>query len=193
MKKTAFLVLILCVAFLQPLFACKCEEAPALSKEVIKRYDAIFTGKVIAVTEGGRASFSIDTLFAGKLPKQVELSYDVLTSCAMSFAPGETWTIYGRWGEFGVVHVELCSHTRKLPVGDDYYISELRPGYFSETQWLKENIGPIEFSNPAEHNDQLHRNELPGPATAIGYLIAGLGGLGIIFFFVRRMFRRDGK
>lgn len=190
-------IVIFALCFGTEVFACKCAEAAKLSREALDRYDIIFTGRVAAVSgdeHTQRVQFTVLELFKGASYESIELQHDPATDCSFSFAPGETWTIYGSWMAYGVPTTNFCTHTRRQPiVAEDDFESETRGKYAAELQYLRDSIGVQPFIDPADHKDMLHQNELPGPATAFGYLAAGLIGLGIIFFFVRRMFKRDGK
>lgn len=196
MRRIIIVVFSLCVSA-TGLFACKCAEAAKLSKKALENYEIIFTGRVAAVSgdeDVQRVQFTVLELFKGASYNTIELQHNPSTDCSFSFAPGETWTIYGNWQAYGVPTTNFCTHTRRQPItpADDFE-SETRSRYAAELQFLRDSIGVIPFLDPSEHKDMLHKNELPGPGTAFGYLAAGLGGLGIIFFFVRRMFKRDGK
>jgi hypothetical protein len=179
------------------LYACKCAEAAKLSHEALSRYEIIFTGRVAAVSgdeQLERVQFTVLELYKGAAYQTIELQHNPSTDCSFSFAPGETWTIYGSWMAYGVPTTNFCTHTRRQPVtAADDFESETRSKYAVELQYLRDSIGVVPFNDPSEHKDMLHKNELPGPATAFGYLAAGLIGLAVIFFFVRRMFKRDGK
>lgn len=188
-------ILLLCTTL--SLWACKCAAIGRLSKPVVDQYDIIFTGKVSAISgdeEEERVQFMVTELFKGASYQTIELQHNPSTDCSFSFAPGETWTIYGKWIGYGIPTTNFCTHTRREPItpADDFQTEE-RSNYATELKFLRDSIGVQKFIDPAEHQDKLHKNELPGPGTAIAYLVAGLGGLAIIFFFVRRMFKRDGK
>jgi len=96
---------------------------------------------------------------------------------------------------YGVPRVDMCSYSRlKMKDGQtDYYADGIRASYESEVKWLKDSLGIQPYIDPAQHKDLGHKNEIPGATQAIVYLIAGFGGLAIIFYFVRRLFKRDGK
>lgn len=184
-------------------WACKCAAIGKLSKPIVEQYDIIFTGKVSAISgdeQEQRVQFTISELFKGTAYQTIELKHNPSTDCSFSFAPGETWTIYGQWLEYDIVNrrgvptTNFCTHTRRAPVtpADDFQTEE-RGNYATELKFLRDSIGVQPFTDPSAQQNKLHQNEHPGPATAIGYLLAGLGGLAIIFFFVRRMFKRDGK
>lgn len=192
------LVLILFVLLLgaPSAFACKCAELPPLSRENVNAYDVVFTGKVIAVSPGeeSRVKFSVSALYKGEIFQEVELKFDSETSCAMSFVPGETWAIYADWSDqFNLASVQLCSHSRKLPAAgeQDYYTFGERPSFEAEQQFLTDSIGVRPFKKP-QTQDMGHRNQIPDPTQAIVYTICGFLGLAAIFFFVRRMFKKDG-
>jgi|GEM_PF-1399766 hypothetical protein len=192
-------LLILCI----PAAACECINIGKLSRKSVEQYDIIFTGKVIALSgdeSEQRVQFTISEYYKGSAFNSIELKHDPSSSCALSFVPGEIWTIYGRWLEYdienrrGVLTSDFCTFSRLQPAHDSLDVYLLDRGSFAEElKFLRDSLGVQEFLDPSEHKDNLHRNELPGAGTAIGYLVAGLGGLAIIFFFVRRMFRRDGK
>ncbi len=186
-----------------PAFACLCKDIGKLSGKALEGYDVIFTGKVIAVSgdeQEQRVQFTIHELFKGDCYQSLELKHDPTSDCSLSFLPGEEWTIYGRWLEYdvkaqsGVVTSDFCTFSRLQPAHDSLDAQLIDRGTYSEElKFLRDSVGIKEFMDPSEHKDQLHKNELPGPGLAFGYLAAGLIGLAIIFFFVRRMFKRDGK
>jgi hypothetical protein len=195
MKQLAVIFFLLMFS-VQSAFACKCAELPALTREAVDAYDVVFVGKVIAVSPGeeSRVKFSVSALYKGEIFQEVELKFDSETSCAMSFAPGETWAIYANWSEqFNVASVQLCSYSRRLPVQgeQDYYTFGERSSFAAEQQFLNDSIGVREFKKP-QGQDMGHRNQLPDPTQAIVYTICGFLGLAAIFYFVRRMFKKDG-
>lgn len=182
----------------QSVFACECAEPDALSEKVIESYDVIFIGTVIAVAhdeEEGRAHMKVTSLYKGKSYETIELHFDNASDCAMNFLPNETWIIYANWSDFEVARAEMCGHSRRMPNGTeaDYYTSANRPDYATEQKWLNDSIGVQEFADPSLDRDLMHKNERPDPTQAIIYTIAGFIGLALIFYFVRRMFRKDGK
>lgn len=178
-------------------YACKCAALDKVTKATMLKYDIVFTGKVLAISgddEVQRVQFSVDELYKGESYPAITLEHNPSTDCSFSFAPGETWTIYGVWKSYGVPTTNFCTHTRRQPVtGADDFEDETRGKYAIEVQYLRDSIGVQQYIDPEAHKDQLHKNELPGPALAFGYLAAGLIGLAIIFYIVKRMFRRDGK
>lgn len=193
-------VLMLLVA---PLFACICKDFGKLTKSSTEQYDIIFSGKVSAISgdeETQRVQFVILELFKGSSYGAIELRHNPSSDCSLSFMPGEVWTIYGRWKEYdikkrqGIPTSDFCTFSRLQPAHDSLDVQLLDRGtYTQELKFLRDSLGVQEFMDPSEQQDKLHQNEMPGAGTAIGYLVAGLGGLAIIFYFVRRMFRRDGK
>lgn len=188
---------VLIIAGATNVFACKCAVAGKLSKTTTEGYDIIFRGKVLAVSGDDhtqRVQFTVQELFKGTSYPAIELQHDPATDCSFQFTPGETWMIYGKWIAYGVPTTNFCTHTRREPVSAaEDFENEERGKYEVELKFLRDSLGVQEFIDPAEHTDQLHKNELPGPGVAFGYLAAGLGGLAVIFFFVRRMFKRDGN
>jgi hypothetical protein len=184
-------------------FACRCVEIGKLSKQSTEGYDVIFMGKVVAISGDEyeqRVQFSVLELYKGAAYNAIELQHNPSSDCSLSFMPGEVWTIYGRWLEYdienrrGIPTSDFCTYSRLQPAHDSLDVMLLNRGTYSEElKFLRDSLGVLEFLDPSEKKDNLHQNELPGAGTAIGYLIAGLGGLAIIFYFVRRMFKRDGK
>jgi hypothetical protein len=196
--KHAFVIgLLIFLSFTTDALACKCAVLDKVSKASLARYDIVFTGKVLAISGDEmvqRVQFTVTELYKGASYPAITLEHNPSTDCSFSFAPGETWTIYGVWAKYGTPTTNFCTHSRRQPVtATDDFEDETRGRYAVELQYLRDSIGVLEFIDPAEHKDQLHKNELPGPAVAFGYLAAGLIGLAIIFYFVKRMFRRDGK
>lgn len=197
MKKIIVLLMFV-FAGLQSVYACKCAELAPFSRVALSKYDVIFVGKVVAVSGDdieAKASFRVDELYKGECYQQITVQYDAETDCAMNFVPGDTWVIYGKWVAYGMPRVDICSYSRlKMKDGQtDYYADGIRASYESEVKWLKDSLGIQPYIDPAQHKDLGHKNEIPGATQAIVYLIAGFGGLAIIFYFVRRLFKRDGK
>lgn len=180
------------------LFACQCKVLPGITKAVAEQYDVIFTGTVLAVSPGdveSKARFKIIALYRGSAYQEIDLEYDNVGDCSLNFVPGETWTIYGKWIKYGVPRADWCLHSRKkMNAGEsDYYMMDGRPSYEEEVKLLGDSLGVQPFIDPTQTQDQLHKNILPGATEAFTYLIVGFVGLSLIFYFVRRMFKRDGK
>jgi hypothetical protein len=186
------------------LFACQCMVLPTLTKQFAETYDIIFVGQVVAISPGdveSTARFKVLTLYHGQCYPQIDVQYDNEGDCGLNFVPGETWVVYGKWKEYniqervGIPRADWCMHTRKkMNAGEqDYYMTEGRMSYDLELKLLDDSLGVRPFLDPTETRNQLHTNELPGAGTAFGYLAAGLLGLAAIFFFVRRLFKRDVK
>lgn len=186
-----------------PAFGCVCKDFGKLTKSSTEQYDIIFRGKVIAISgdeETQRVQFTILELFKGSAYKAIELQHSPSSDCSLSFMPGEVWTIYGYWKEYdikkrqGIPTSDFCTFSRLQPAHDSLDAQLLDRGtYTQELKFLRDSLGIVEFMDPSEQQDMLHQNELPGPGVAFGYLFAGLFGLAVIFYFVRRMFKRDGK
>lgn len=195
MKKIliAFLVLLFATS---DVFACQCVALAPLSKHALENYDVIFVGEVIAVSGediAAKASFKVKELYKGSSYQQITVQYDAKTDCAMNFVPGETWIIYGRWVEYGVPRADMCGHSRTIPKAGQRDLYETERGkYTDDLKWLNDSLGIQPFIDPGDHKDLAHKNVLPDATQALTYLIAGLGGLAAIFYFVRRMFKRDG-
>lgn len=179
-------------------YACQCQTLAPLTKNTALQYDVIFLGKVIAVSPGeeeSRARFTVISLYNGKSYTDINVDFDNATNCALNFVPGETWIIYGKWEEYGIPRAEMCGHSRVKPNAGqaDYYAIEGRSGFDEEVKWLNDSLGVQAFIDPEQQKDLGHKNQLPDPTQAIVYTAVGLLGLGLIFYFVRRMFKRDGK
>ncbi len=201
MKRIFSIVLLMLLGL--PAFACVCNDLGKLSKKATEKYDVIFTGKVLA-TSGDeteqRVQFTIVELYKGAAFGAIELQHDPSADCSLSFMPGEVWTIYGKWMEYdiekrrGIATSNFCTFSRIQPAHDSLNTPlQDRGTYTEELKFLRDSLGIQEFLDPTEVKDNLHQNKLPGAGTAFGYLTAGLLGLAIIFYFVRRMFKRDGK
>lgn len=197
MMQRAIISLFFLLAAFSSSYACQCEVIPALSKRAIEKYDVIFLGKVIAVSgkdDEALARFRIDELYKGEAYTEIEVRYDAESDCGMTFAPGEQWTIYAKWIEYGLPRTDFCMHSRREPLaGQQDYYEEARGSYTQELQWLRDSLGVKAFIDPEAKKDLGHKNQLPDPTQAIVYTLAGLVGLAAIFFFVHRMFKRDGK
>jgi hypothetical protein len=196
--KKIILALIFCLTAGTYLEACQCMELPPLNAASVAKYDVIFVGEVIAVSGGdfkSRARFKIKELYKGQAYQQIDVEYDGETDCGINFVPGETWTIYGTWIEYGIPRAEMCAHNRRFFANpkEDYYDNDERPSYAEELQWLKDSLGIQPFIDPSKQKNLLHQNEKPDPTSAIIYTLAGCLGLAIIFYFVRRMFKRDAR
>lgn len=182
----------------QVAFACQCEQLPPLTKQMVLKYDVVFTGRVQAVSDNGKESkahFIVNEVYNGGLYKEVDVQFDSESDCGMSFVPGETWAIYGNWVRYGIPITDFCTHSRKMPEKgmQDFYHAEGRGTWDKEISFLKDSLGIKKFLDPADFKDQSHKNELPDATEALLYLGFGLGGLGVIFLVVKRIFRNDGK
>jgi hypothetical protein len=178
--------------------ACQCEELPALTKQMVLKYDVVFTGRVQAVSDNGKESkahFIVSEVYNGGLYKEIDVQFDSESDCGMSFVPGETWTIYGSWVRYGIPITDFCTHSRKMPMKgeQDFYTAQGRGTWDNEISFLKDSLGAKKFLDPDDFKDQSHKNELPNATEALLYLGFGLGGLGAIFLVVKRIFRNDGK
>jgi hypothetical protein len=196
--KRLIITVFFCLLTTMSAFACQCTVLPKLTKAFAETYDIIFVGQVIAISPGdvqSTARFKVEKLYHGEAYQQIDVQYDNEGDCGLNFVPGETWVIYGKWVEYGVPRADWCMHTRKkMNAGEqDYYTTEGRATYEEEMKLLDDSLGVQPFLDPEAHKDQMHKNIIPGATEAFTYLIAGLLGLSLIFFFVRRMFRRDGK
>jgi hypothetical protein len=178
--------------------ACTCEQLPPLTKAMVQKYNVVFTGRVLAVSDNGKESkahFIVSEVYHGGLYKEVDVQYDSESDCGMTFIPGETWTIYGNWIAYGLPVTDMCTHSRKLPAKgeQDFYGNVGRGTWDQETTFLKDSIGVKKFLDPSDFKDLTHKNELPGAMQALLYLVFGLGGLLAIYFAVKRIFKNDGK
>lgn len=184
--------------FAQRLSACLCKQLEPLSKAVTEKYDVIFLGQVVAVSpneDQSRARFRVTSLYRGKAYAEMDVDYDLNSDCALNFVPGETWIIYGRWVEYGIPETDMCTHSRVKPKEgqEDFFAIDGRTAFDKEVKWLNDSLGVQSFIDPEQKKDLGHKNQLPDPTQAIVYIAVGLAGLGLIFFFVSRMFKRDGK
>lgn len=180
------------------LWACQCETLPPLTKSMALKYDVIFFGRVLAVSDNGvesKARFIVNEVYKGGLYKEVDLQFDAESDCAMSFAPGESWMIYGNWVKIGMPLTDICTHSRKLSVAGetDIYTVSGRGKWDDEKKFLWDSLGVQPFLDPADQKDLGHKNVVPSGMQALLYLAFGLGGLAIIFLVVKRIFRNDAK
>jgi hypothetical protein len=194
--KTIAVVLLFLFAGINTAKACKCAELKPLSKESLDRYELIFSGKVAAVsacTEEGRGTvrFIIDSLFRGKSYAECDVQFDCASSCAMSFAPGERWTIYATYLKYGSPEVILCSHSRKIPAaGTSDFVTDMRgASYAVEAQWLAKNLGIIPLNE--EKKEIMKPRELLHPERTgmIWLLGGGIVGVLILFFVLKRFLK----
>lgn len=184
--------------FTQQLSACLCKQLEPLSKSVAEKYDVIFLGQVVAVSpnaDQSRARFKVISLYRGQSYTEMNVDFDLTSDCALNFIPGETWIIYGRWAEYGIPETDMCTHSRVKPKEgqEDYFAIDGRAGFDAEVKWLNDSLRVQQFIDPEQKKDLGHKNQLPDPTQALIYIAVGLVGLGLIFFFVSRMFKRDGK
>jgi hypothetical protein len=172
-------------------FACKCDTLP-FTLEGIERYELIFTGEVTAVSVCDKiatATFTVKELYKGKCFESVTVEFDCSSSCAMSFAPGETWIIFATYEKYGEPQVSLCSHSRRkfADAKDDFYF-QLSGISFSEAEaFLKKNLGIQPFSVKKVEEEQHHENIRPKGYESLWYLVAGFVVL-FIFYFLGRKF-----
>lgn len=178
--------------------ACQCEMLPPLSRSMVEKYDVVFMGRVLAVSDNGvesKAHFIITEVYRGGLYKEVDVQFDAESDCGMSFVPGESWMIYGNWIKVGLPVTSMCTHSRKFSAAgeSDFYITQGRGTWDAEKKFLTDTIGVQKFLDPADHKDFGHKNIIPSGMQALLYLGFGLGGLAIIFLVVKRIFRNDAK
>lgn len=196
MTARIFIITCLCIVTVEA-FACQCRNPGKVTLVNLTQYDIIFTGKVIAVSGGDettRARFSVNELFKGSAYKEIDVQYNANSNCSFHFAPGETYTIYGRWIEYGVPTTDICTHTRRLPVteAEDFEMTD-RSKYNVELQYLRDSLGIQPFIDPSADKNMGHKNQLADPTQAIVYTVSGLIGMILIFLYVKRIFKRDGK
>ncbi|MFN8715267.1 MAG: hypothetical protein ACK5Z2_20635 [Bacteroidota bacterium] len=194
--RTLAVILFLLFVGINTAQACKCTELKPLSKESLDGYELIFSGKVAAVsacTEEGRGTvrFMIDSLFRGKAYVECDVQFDCSSSCAMSFAPGERWTIYATYLKYGSPEVILCSHSRKIPAfGTSDFVTDIRgASYSAEAQWLAKNLSIIPLNE--EKNEIMKPRELihPEGMSMIWLLGGGIIGVLILFFVLKRFLK----
>lgn len=196
MKKLAALIAFACFSALTA-YACKCEGFKPLSTETLKPYEFIFSGRVTAVSgckEGEQATvrFTIDTLFRGKAFAETDVLFDCSSSCAMSFAPGERWTIYATYQKYGVGQVMLCSPSRKLtPAGTPDFYTDMHGGgtYASEAAWLAKNLGIIPLNTDADKTTNTRELIKPKGLESLWLYLGGAAGVVALFFVLKRFLK----
>ncbi|MCU0434540.1 MAG: hypothetical protein MUC87_13890 [Bacteroidia bacterium] len=196
MKKLTTLITCLLLG-MQLLLACKCEGFKPLSKENLSAYEFIFSGRVVAVSacnEGEQAivRFAIDTLYRGKAFAETDVRFDCSSSCAMSFAPGERWTIYATYQKYGVGEVSLCSPSRKLiTAGTPDFYTDMHNGgtYHTEAAWLAQNLGIIPLNSDSDKKTNTRELIKPKGFDVLWLYLGGAAGVIALFFVLKRFLK----
>lgn len=171
--------------------ACDCP-SDSLSEKLIRSYDFIFSGKVIAVSgcdKNAHVTFQIEQLFKGKSFATTAVEFDCTSDCQMSFVPGEEWIIYSNYVSYGNAKVEFCSLSRKKmsPGEDDFNTISHGMDFDSEKKKLLVMFGEQKLNKVDPKSEQHHELIHPNGMQTLLYLIGGFAGL-VLFYFLGKKF-----
>ncbi len=189
--RTVFNLLLVLFLSSSEAYACKCDFVP-VSMESIKQYELIFYGEVVAISgcdKTAKATFTIKELYRGKTFANTQVEFDCSSSCAMNFAPGQTWLIFSTYKKYGEAEVGFCSHSReRFAEGtEDYNASAYGMSFAEEQEWLKKNLGIQSLNEKSVEAEQHHENIRPGGSQTLIYLGVGLLAV-VLFYFIGRKF-----
>lgn len=188
MKKFALLSILL---FHLPTIACECYVLPDIRKS-LDDYSLIFRGTVTKVMEQDRdavALFEVLKVYKGKTKKQIPVNFDHVSSCMMSFSPGEEWIIYAKEDKFKRNNVDLCEHSRKNMGSDparDHYFTGRMMSFQSEDSLLATLLQSEDFT---ETEEKMKERELQHPerGTAIWYILAAIPAFALILYLLKKL------
>lgn len=172
-----------------------CECVPAqLTKEEVKKYDAIFEGKVDSVGQcrDGKnlVFFSVDSAFLGKVKKRSGVRFICSGKCALKPAAGESWIIYGKYYGYGLMETDACTRSRKFfPDTADDYVKDMFASTFEEDLITLSKFGKGEVVNEEIKNEQLvpeRKLEHPQGMERFWLYIGGVVGMVVIYFVVKK-------
>ncbi len=178
-----------------PTFACDCPPIKKIDREGCEQYDVIFRGTVDSVStckDKATAYFHILDLYKGQLTEHFKFQYECESSCQMSFSKGEEWIIYSVSAREGKLQIELCSHSRKLMTGDDYYAVTSGQSYADEMASLKRILGNKRIREEGDETNQGqydHQNIHPDGYTKLWLLGVSLVVLLIFYYLFNKYFR----
>jgi hypothetical protein len=178
-------------------FACQCP-LTSLSKEECSKYDLIFKGRVVSVTECGshlaEAVFETDELYKGNATKRFNVVFNCDEPCAVGFKAGEEWIIYTHYKQMNNAKMNWCSRSRKYfkVSKQDFYLSTYGNDYDDEVKFLRENLG-IHRIIPDPVQGTLNRNERPDTTQTIIYLVVSLLVMILFYWLFGRYFKAGRK
>jgi hypothetical protein len=198
MKKAIFLFTIL---ISNAILACECPPVNAITKELCKQYDVIFSGRVDSIipcsTKGiGTAFFTITELYKGSVEQHVAVDYDCTSDCLMSFSKCDEWIVYAAFSRFNQVIVNICSNTRKKVTGSaqDFYSLQTGQSYEQETAFLKTVLGTKAFAIHNQLNDQQvemrPHNDQPTGWNKLWLLLTSFGAMAIVYIVSKKYFKK---
>lgn len=176
-------------------FACDCPPIQKIDKKGSEQYDVIFRGTVDSVSGcKGKATvyFHILDLFKGVVTERFKFQYECESSCQMSFEKGEEWIIYSVAAPEGKLEIELCSHSRKLMAGDDYYAVTSGQSYSDELASLKKFLGNKRIREEGDETNQGqydHQNIQPSGYTKLWLLGISLVVFMLFYYLFHKYFR----
>lgn len=174
--------------------ACECPYS-VLSMEECAKYEIIFRGKVSSVKtcgeKPGEAVFEIEDLYKGNSEKEFKVLFECGEPCAMKFAEGDEWIIYGRYKQIGNALMDWCSRSRKYFKNDneDFYTVTYGNDYYDEVQFLKKNFGTHRFLETKGSADDHSHNKLPSKNETILLVICSLLAIVLFYWLFNRFFK----
>lgn len=194
MKKN---ILFLFCLFSKTIFSCECPPTQPVSKELCKKYDVIFLGKIDSVspctTDGiATAYFTINELYKGAVQRSVKVDFDCSSDCMMSLSKGDGWLIYSNFQRFNLLSVNICGHSRKLfaDANQDIYQLAAQRTFEQERQFLVSALGIQSFMKSNELNKQQTdlgpRNEHPSPMNKLWLLLVSFLVMILVYYVIKK-------
>jgi hypothetical protein len=156
--------------------------------ELLKSYDIIFKGKVIAVNcKPGvykEAVFEISDLFKGSSAQHVKVLIDTVSDCSKPVLKGQLWLIYSNYKQWQRPLLNWCSRSRKWfeNENEDYYAFANGLSFEDEITFLKSKLGRQRIITSAEPETTGERNVLPQPFMLL--ILIGISSVGLILLNV---------
>ena len=136
--------------------------------------------------------FTIQELYKGNVEQEVDVNFDALTSCMMSFSEGEKWLIYANFQRFDDLEVSICGHSRKSfkNTEQDYYQLTAGRTFEEERLFLKELLSVQSFKIPTEiinlQNNYRPHNIQPSAINKLWLLSISFLVMIIVFFVTKK-------
>jgi hypothetical protein len=190
-----------CILFLFILFhrisatACDCPPLPAPDLNYCNKFEIIFKGKIVSVSDCdgiSSAKFRLSELYKGACTEEIQIWFDCSTDCMMSFNAGEEWIIYANFFQHGKPRAEFCSRCRKYISNENKIQTEFVNNDLSfdqENEFLKKELGLHHFLEVNTNADFTHQNTKPGGLVTILLIIASIGVLILFYYFFNKFFK----
>ena len=167
--------------------ACECPPK-VLNIDLLKSYDIIFKGKIIAVKNKPgaykEAVFEVSDLFKGLSSDHVKVLIDTVSDCSKPVLRGQIWLIYSNYKQWQRPLLNWCSRSRKWfeNENEDFYAFANGISFEDEITFLKSKLGRQRIISSTEAENTGERNVLPKPYMLL--ILIGISSVGLILLNV---------